>query len=400
MQTHDDLKFPPFPFKRECPFTPPAEYDELRSQPLHRVQLPTGGHAWIATRYDDVVALLTSTSVSSDPSHVNFPALGIGEREAAIRARPFIRMDGAEHSRYRRAFLSEFTARRIRPMRPAVQSIVDAAIDEFEGQDKPANYVRHIANVVSTGTICQLLGVPDADYEYFRDVVRISGSRRSSAAEVGGALQSLFELIDGLVEWRMREPGEDLLSRFVLRNLVEGEFERHEVRAALAMVVIAARETTTGTIALGTLQLLQRRDLIEQIKADPDLVPGAVDELLRFTTVSDTLPLRVATRDIDVSGSLIREGDGIICLLGAANHDPAKFPNPQELDFRREARHLTFGHGAHACFGANLAQMEMQCLYGSLFTRLPGLALATPLADVEFKHEAASFGVEEMLVTW
>lgn len=392
---------PAFPFRRTCPYHPPTEYDAVRGQgPLTRVRLPTGGDAWIVTRYDDVRRLLASPDLSSDARDERFPAMGVGEREAAAKARPFIRMDAPDHTRYRTAFLSEFSARRVRELEPAVARVIADALDRLPAVDPPVDFVRHIANAVSTGVICELVGVEDADTEFFRDVVRVSGSRRSTAEEVGAAIGSLFRLLDGIIERRLAEPGTDLLSRFVQRHLVRGGFDRREVLSAIAMVVIAARETTTASMALATLQLLERPDLVAASRADPGILPGLVDELLRRAAVSDALPLRVATADIEVGDARIRAGDGVILLLGAANHDPAQFPDPYEIDPSRPSRHLTFGHGAHACFGASLARMEMRLLLGALFARYPDLRLATPLDDVELKHESASFGVEEMLVTW
>ncbi|KDP91448.1 MULTISPECIES: cytochrome P450 [Clavibacter] len=392
---------PAFPFRRACPYHPPTEYDAIREHgPLTRVSLPTGGDAWIVTRYDDVRRLLASPDLSSDARDERFPAMGVGEREAAAKARPFIRMDAPDHTRYRTAFLSEFSARRVRELEPAVTRVIDDALDRLPAVGPPVDFVRHVANAVSTGVICELVGVEDADTEFFRDVVRVSGSRHSTAEEVGRAIGSLFQLLDALVERRLAEPSTDLLGRFVQKHLVGGGFARQEVLSAIAMVVIAARETTTASIALATLQLLERPELVAAALVDPETLPGLVDELLRRTAVSDALPLRVATADIAVGEALIRAGDGVILLLGAANHDPERFPDPYAIDPSRPPRHLTFGHGAHACFGASLARMEIRLLLQALFTRYPDLRLATPLDQVELKHESASFGVEEMLVTW
>lgn len=393
---------PPFPMRRSCPYAPPDAYAPLRAEgALHEVRLPTGRTAWVVTRYDDVRRLLADPRVSSDIRHPNFPALGAGEQEAGARSRPFIRTDPPEHSRYRRMFLAEFTARRVAAMRPAVEDIVDAKLDDLLARGSPDDLVAHFANAVSTTTICQLIGLPTSDPEFFRDVTRITGGRKSSAQEVTAALGRLFAMIGDHIAQRERNPGDDLLSKLVTNHLLTGVVNRQELISSVAITLIGGRETTTSMITLSALVLLEQPALLDQLRTDPELVPAAVEELLRVLSVADSLPLRVATTDLEVSGHLIREGDGVICLLAAANHDPDAFPDPQRIDFHRQGRqHLAFGHGAHACFGQSLARLEVEIALATLVRRVPTLRLASPMAEIELKHESATFGVEKMLVSW
>ncbi|MFD0662835.1 cytochrome P450 family protein [Thermocatellispora tengchongensis] len=198
----------PFPIDRECPFAPPAEYARLREEePVKRVTLPTGKQAWIVTRYADVRRLLADPRLSSDPRRPNFPALGIGEQEAAARSRPFIRTDPPEHTRHRRMLQAEFTVKRVKGMRPAIQATVDRLIDRMLADGPPVDLVPAFANAVSTSTVLNLVGVPADDLEFFRDVTRVSGGRGSDAREIGEALGNMFRMLGELIAERKRNPG-------------------------------------------------------------------------------------------------------------------------------------------------------------------------------------------------
>jgi cytochrome P450 len=391
-----------FPLRRADPFFPPAEYDEIRTtEPVCRVRLPTGKLAWIVTRYHDVRALLADPSVSSDIRRPNFPAMGAGEQEAGARTRPFIRTDPPRHTRFRKMFVAEFTPRRVQALRPRVEELVDELLDGLIAGPRPVDLLPHYANAVTTTVICALLGVPAGDVEFFRDVTRVSGARASTAEEVGAALGKLFELLARLIEEKDASPADDLLSVLVVNHLRTGTVTQQELVSAVAMTIIAGRETTTSMIALGTLLLLERPELRAALDERPDRWPAAVDELLRVLSVGDSLALRVAGTDLELSGRTIPAGDGVIGLLGAANHDPEVFPEPRSVDLDRVGPpHLAFGHGGHSCFGAALARLEIGIALESLFRRIPALRLYGGTDDVVFKHESATFGVEEMLVEW
>ncbi|GAA5040050.1 cytochrome P450 [Thermocatellispora tengchongensis] len=392
----------PFPIDRECPFAPPAEYARLREEePVKRVTLPTGKQAWIVTRYADVRRLLADPRLSSDPRRPNFPALGIGEQEAAARSRPFIRTDPPEHTRHRRMLQAEFTVKRVKGMRPAIQATVDRLIDRMLADGPPVDLVPAFANAVSTSTVLNLVGVPADDLEFFRDVTRVSGGRGSDAREIGEALGNMFRMLGELIAERKRNPGEDLLSKLVVNHLAQGVVTEQELLSTIGITIIAGRETTTSMISLGTLMLLERPETLAELRNAPHLLPAAVEELLRALSVADSIPLRVATEDIEVAGTVIPAGDGVICLLAAADHDPEVFPDPGRLDLTRVNRsHMAFGYGIHQCIGQNLARLELEIALGTLIARIPGLKLAVPFDRLDFKHDSATFGIESMPVTW
>ncbi|SBW28810.1 cytochrome P450 [Protofrankia symbiont of Coriaria ruscifolia] len=393
---------PAFPLQRGCPFFPPTRYETLReTEPVARVTLPTGRHAWIITRYEDVRALLADPRVSADARHPDFPAMGVGEREAAARNRPFIRTDPPDHTRHRRMLQAEFTVRRVTNMVPTLTAYAEELVDEMHAAGPPSDLVSAYANRMSTATVLNLMGVPTDDLEFFRDVTRISGGRQSSAQEVQAALGGMFAKFDALIDRRLREPGEDLFSRLVVNHLATGAVTRQELLSTVGITIVAGRETTTSMIALGTLMLLERPDRLAELRERPEMLGEAVEELLRMLSVADSIPLRVATADLEVGGVTIRAGEGMILLLAGANHDPTVFPNPTELDFHRPDRHhLAFGFGIHQCIGQNLARTELEIALGTLIRWTPTLRLAVPFDELELRHDAATFGIEALPVAW
>ncbi|MER6526868.1 cytochrome P450 [Streptomyces sp. NPDC001508] len=391
-----------FPIRRGCPFAAPEEYSTLRTEdPVARVTLPTQREAWVVTRYDDVRELLSDPRVSADIRRANFPALGEGEQEAGARFRPFIRTDAPEHTRYRRMLLPVFTVRRVRAMRPAVQARVDEILDAMLAAGGPADFVSAYANAVSTSVICELLGIPRENLEFFRDVTRISGSRHSTAEQVSEALGGLFGLLAELIAERRQEPRDDLISQLVTDHLTTGQVTTDQLLSTLGITINAGRETTTSMIALSTLLLLDRPELMDELRHDTSLMPAAVDELLRVLSVADSIPLRVAAEDIELSGRTVPADDGVIALLAGANHDPEQFDHPERVDFHRtDNHHVAFGYGVHQCIGQHLARLELEVALETLIRRVPTLRLAKDRDQVVFKHDSATFGLEELKVTW
>jgi cytochrome P450 len=254
---------------------------------------------------------------------------------------------------------------------------------------------------MSTSVICVLIGIPAENLEFFRDVTRVSGSRTSSQDEVMAALGKLFGLISELIARRREEPGDDLLSQLVTDHLVPGHITHQELLSVIGITINGGRVSSTSMIALSTLKLLQQPDLAAELRADPALLPAAVEEFLRVTSISDALTARVATADIELPGGTIPAGDGVIGLLAAANHDPDVFPDPERIDFRRaDNRHLAFGHGPHQCIGQNVARLEVEIALETLLRRVPTLRLAVPYEEIEFMPDAHTFGVERMPVAW
>jgi cytochrome P450 len=397
-----DQQVPSFPMQRTCPFSPPAEYGELREKrPIAHVLLPSGRHAWLVTRHADVRAVLTDPRFSSDRRHPDFPRL-IKFPQPSLNFTPsLIGMDPPEHGPARRAVVGEFTVKRIQALRPRLQEIVDDRIDAMLAGPRPVDLVQALSLPVPSLVICELLGVPYADHDFFQSRSKLLFSRTTSPQVRQSGIDELRSYLDDLVTGKEREPSDDLLGRQVLRQRETGT-EDHAALVSLAfLLLIAGHETTANMISLGTVALLENPEQLAIIKADPGKTPAAVEELLRYFTIVDTATSRLALEDVELGGVHIRAGEGVIALGNAANRDPEAFDDPDALDVERGARHhVAFGFGAHQCLGQNLARTELQIVFDTLFQRIPELRLATTVGDLPFKDDVVIYGLHALPVTW
>ncbi|SPL88186.1 putative cytochrome P450 hydroxylase [[Actinomadura] parvosata subsp. kistnae] len=389
-----------FPMPRTCPFDPPPRYAELREEaPVIRVSVPGGRSAWLVTGHANVRATLTDPHVSSDRTHPAFPLVmpGFGENLKGS----ILSMDPPEHNRHRRMVTPEFTVRRVQGLRPRIQEIVDERIDELLAGPRPADLVQALSLPVPSLVICELLGVPYSERDFFHTRTAEIVSKSTTAERRMAAMGEVRKFLHELVTHKQGDPGEDLLSRLVVKYQEAGLFD-HQMMSAMALtLLIAGHETTANMISLGTVALLENPDQLTELRDDPSLMPGTVEELLRYFTIAETATSRVATQDIEVDGVLIRAGEGFIAAGASANRDPRVFADPDTLDIRRSARgHLAFGYGVHQCLGQNLARLELEIVYTTLFRRLPGLRLAVPFDELPFKHDANVYGLHSLPVTW
>ncbi|WP_435110927.1 cytochrome P450 [Nocardiopsis synnemataformans] len=399
----ETTEIPEFPMARSagCPFDPPADMTAMRRQgPLARVRLWDGSTPWLVTRYADQRALLADPRVSADIRRPGYPAPAPLPPDDASPG--FVVMDDPEHARLRRMVTAPFAIRRIEAMRPSVQRIVDGLVDAMLAGPKPVDLVERFALPVPSLVICDLLGVPYADHDFFQDNSRLLVSRDTAPEERMAAMGRLTDYLDRLVGDKLDAPGEDLLSGLTER-IRAGELTRTEAARTGVLLLTAGHETTANMIALGTLALLEHPDQFALLRdtEDPKVVASAVEELLRYLSIIHDGRRRVAVEDIVTADYTVRAGEGLIMANNTGNRDPDVFGDPDRLDLRRDARrHVAFGFGVHQCLGQPLARMELQVVYETLAKRLPALTLATDLDRVPFKHDAAVYGVHELPVTW
>ncbi|GAA0444524.1 cytochrome P450 [Streptomyces sp. NPDC046215] len=374
------------------PFPPPGYADYRGREGLVPSRLPNGERVWLVTRHEDVRAVLTHPKISSNPDHQGFPNVGesLGVPKQAQIPGWFVGLDSPEHDRFRRALIPEFTVRRVREMRPAIELTVEARLDAMLAAGDSADLVADFALPIPSLVISALLGVPPTDREFFESRTRtLVAIRASTDQQRQAAAKDLLRYIGRLVEIKGKWPGDDLVSRL----LATGSIAPHELSGVLMLLLIAGHETTANNIALGVLTLLTNPQWIGDDRA--------VEETLRFHSVADLVSLRVAVEDVEISGQLVRAGEGIVPLVAAANHDETSFACPHMFDPSRPARHhVAFGYGVHQCLGQNLVRVEMEIAYRKLFERIPTLELAVPAEGLPYKHDGVVHGLHELPVRW
>ncbi|MFC0545735.1 cytochrome P450 [Kutzneria chonburiensis] len=394
---------PAYPMARAagCPFDPPPQL--LAAEPISRVRIWDGSTPWLITDYETQRSVLGDQRFSADSRKDGFPVVSAAVRARRERGRAFISMDDPEHDRHRKMLTRNFMIKRVEAMRPRVQEIVDGLIDDMLAGDQPADLVADFALPVPSLVICELLGVPYADHDFFQARSKKIVSRSTTVEDAVQATEELRSYLMDLVLAKEKEPTDDMIGRLVADQLANGELTRDEVVGMASLMLIAGHETTANMIALGTLALLEHPAQLAELRGtdDPRLIANAVEELLRYLTIVHGGRRRVATEDVEIAGQLVRAGEGVILANDAGNRNQDAFPEPDRLDIHRQARHhVAFGFGVHQCLGQPLARMELQVVYSTLYRRIPTLELAVPFEEIQFKHDAFVYGVHSLPVTW
>ncbi|MFJ3334846.1 cytochrome P450 [Streptomyces sp. NPDC086766] len=389
-----------FPQDRTCPYHPPTGYDPLRTaRPLTRIALYDSRPAWLVTGHALARELLADPRLSTDRTRAGFPT--VTPRFAAARDRKvaLLGVDDPEHRTQRRMMISSFTLKRATALRPRIQRIVDGLLDAMIAQGPPAELVSAFALPVPSMVICELLGVPYADHEFFEEQSRRL-LRGPSAADTQDAREHLETYLGALLDSKLKDPGDGLLDELVREQVREGAPDRDELISMAVILLVAGHETTANMISLGTYTLLRHPERLAELRADPALLPAAVEELMRMLSIADGL-LRVAVEDVEAAGTTIRAGDGVVFSTSVINRDEDVYPAPDSLDWHRPARHhVAFGFGIHQCLGQNLARAELEIALSTLLDRLPTLRLAAPPDRIPFKPGDTIQGMLELPVTW
>jgi cytochrome P450 len=391
---------PVFPGPRSWPLDPPPESLRLLAEePVSRVTSPTGRKAWLVTRYEDARAVLQSSDFSADSRKPGYPVMD--NSHAVFIEGMLPNMDRPEHDVYRRMLAPAFMVKRMDSMRPAIQRIIDDLIDKMLEHGPPLDFVKEFAFPLPARVICELLGAPHEDMPFFVDCTEKFFGGSSSPDEVRHIEIKLQAYLDELLDAKARVPGEDLTSYMVVEYLEKGAIERHILLRLIEVLLIAGSDTTLNALALGLLSLLQYPDQLEALRSDSSLIPGAVDELLRYATVTHRGRPRVAISDVVVGGQLIRSGEGVIVAINAANRDPSIYENPNTVDIRRSARtHVAFGWGIHQCLGAALARTELQLAYETVLRRIPTIKSIVPVEELQYKESSQVYGVKALPISW
>ncbi|WP_063061594.1 cytochrome P450 [Nocardia sienata] len=385
------------------PFVPPREITRLReARPVSPLIFPDGHAGWLVTGYEEVRALLADTRFSSRQDIGIVHALDANpDMPAQTEPSPqipglFVAMDPPDHTRLRRKLIGAFTVRRMKQLEEHIAEVVERQLDEMAALTPPVDLVRAFALPVPSLVICELLGVPYADRETFQTNSAKFLLRDQPLEEKMGAYGAMMGYLAELVTAKRAEPGEDILSDLAR----DADLSIEELTGISFLLLLAGHETTANMLALGTFALLENPEQLAELRADPDLMPDAVEELMRYLSVADIF-YRYATEDLELGGETIPAGSTVVVSLLAANHDPRRFDDPDTLDIHRKARgHVSFGHGVHQCLGQQLARVEMRAGFAGLLRRFPTLRLAVPAGEVPLRTDMNIYGVHELPVTW
>ncbi|MEV1009693.1 cytochrome P450 [Streptomyces sp. NPDC049881] len=396
----DAMRPAPLPTARTSLFDPPPRLRELReTAPLSPLLYPDGSVGWLATTHALSRAILADPRFSARQELKKMPVpAGIGDQQRRP-ADPgmFIGMDAPEHTRLRRLYAGEFTARRIRRLEARVARITSGRLDAMRADRPPVDLVRSFALPIPSLTISEVLGVPPEHRDRFQRDATTAHALDSSPEEVAAAFDGVRRLLSGLVDAKRAHPADDLLSRLA----ASGGLSHEELVNSALLLLFAGYETTANMIALGTFALLCHPEQWALLVHGPDRVGDAVEELLRYLSIVHLGLVRAALEDVEIEGRLIRAGEVVTCSVPSVNRDPSVFGDAERLDITRTpGRHMAFGHGVHQCLGAHLARVEMRAALGGLAGRFPGLRLAVPADEVPMRAEMAFYGVHRLPVTW
>ncbi|HEY3750134.1 MAG TPA: cytochrome P450 [Pseudonocardiaceae bacterium] len=402
--TKPTTETPAYPMVRGCPFDPPSDLAQLqREAPISKVRIWDGSTPWLISRYEDVRAVLGDPRVSSDIDLPGYPRVSAGIAARPDESKTFVNLDEPAHSAQRRALTSDFRVKKMEELRPRIQSLVDGLIDDLLAGPQPADLVSKFALPLPSMVICELLGVPYEDRTFFHKISNTIISRDSTPEESVKAFDDVLAYLIDLLDRKDADPVDDVFSHLAVEQMRTGKLSRRELGPMAALLLVAGHETTASMIALGVATLFDHPDQLKELREtdDPALVASAVEELLRYLSIVHAGRRRVALEDLEVGGQLIRKGEGIIASIDIANRDQDAMTDPDHLDIHRGTRdHVAFGYGVHQCLGQPLARIELQVVFGTLFRRIPTLALAVPEDELEFKPEGEVYGMHALPVRW
>ncbi|HWE91488.1 MAG TPA: cytochrome P450 [Pseudonocardiaceae bacterium] len=400
----DAADAPSFPERRTCPYHPPESYKQIGARgPLNKVTLWNGRRVWLITGYELARTLLTDTRLSADRTRQEYPTMAPHLEAQAARKLVLVGEDPPLHDKHRRLLNPEFSLKRARVLQPDIQRIIDELVDNILAIGPGADLVPEYAMPIPSRVMSALLGVPYEDHDFFQAATAgVMQARDQAQSQAAGT--ELAQYLGKLVDAEVRRPSDGIVGRLT-EHVRSGELTQDELAQLTMVLMIAGLETTSSMIPLGVITLLEHPEQLAEFTSGEVPVPTAVEELLRFLAVTDFGAVRWITGDIELGpeygDEVIRTGDGIVVSSTMANRDPGVHHDPHEFDISRGNRqHLTFGYGIHQCLGQNLARLQLEIAYRTLFARIPTLRLGIASEDIRMRTNGTMQGVERLPVEW
>ena len=381
----------PFPFYRRLREEAPVMWDPFM-------------HTWVVTRYEDVHFVLKEFSADRTPDPKKMEALGLPSLGpvADLMARQMLFLDAPDHTRLRKLCMSAFTPRRVDAMEDKVREIAHDLIDKAV-QDGECELIADFAEPFPAIVTAGLLGVPLEDHRQLKawsaTFAEMLGNFQHNPDRVRDVLKCVADMTGyfrDAVREQERNPHDGLI-RSLMDAEVDGQrLSEDEVIANTIVTMVGGQETTTNLIGNGILTLTRQPDKMAQLRAHPEIIESAVEELLRYETPSQHTA-RIVKQDTEIGGKLMKKGEAVMAVMAAGNRDPERFPNPDELDLTRtDNRHLAFGWAAHFCFGAALARMEARISYLALLARMEDIHVAVPESTLEWRTNSGLRGLSAL----
>ncbi|MER7340854.1 cytochrome P450 [Streptomyces sp. NPDC000075] len=345
---------------------------------------PGGRVTYLVTGYAEARKALADPRLSKDTAAF-FAGRESGRRPHPAVAHTMLATDPPRHTRLRKLVTKAFTTGAVRALRPFIARATDELLDSWPAGE-PVDFVARLAVPLPVLVICRLLGVPRADGPAVR---RWSAElfAEGEPAVIDAASHAIAGYMTDLIAARRLDPGDSLLDGLISARDGEDRLSEEELVSLAVLLLVAGHETTTNALGNALLALLLHPAALERLREDPDGIPGALDELLRFDPSVSTATFRFTTEPVALGGTEIPAGVPVLVALGAANRDPARFPAPDHLDPDRDAAaHLAFGHGVHRCLGAPLARAELEIVLRAVLTRFPAIRLAVPPERLEWRR--------------
>jgi cytochrome P450 len=382
---------------------PYSVHARLQAQrPVTPVILPGGPGAWLITGYAEARAALADPRLSKhmpgwhpEPDSI-FAALDLH----------MLNSDPPDHERLRKLVNKAFTARRVERLRPRITAITAGLLEDMpahsgrgQGVQGEVDLLASFAFPLPITVICELLGIPVGDRDDFRTWSATIVSNAAAPEVFQAHATEMARYFTALLAAKRREPADDLLSALVAARDEEDSLSENELVSMTFLLLVAGHETTVNLIASGVLALLLNPAEMARLRAEPELINGAVEELLRFVSPVNHTTFRCAAEPVEIGGVRISRGDPVLIALSGANRDPVRFGDPGRLDLGRDsAGHLAFGHGIHYCLGAPLARLEAEIAIPALLSRFGSISLAVPAASLRWRPSTLIHGLESLPV--
>ncbi len=389
---------------RNDPYAVYARYRE--EEPIATVQGGYADGATFLTRYDDVLQVLKDPRFSSDFRKL-YPDR---KKPLALRWLPsffdalqnsMLMADDPDHRRLRDLVHKAFTPARIQSMTARIETLCNDLLDQA-ARKRQVDLIADYALPVPLTIISEMMGVPEKDrgkfHHWTAHFLEAASGRWSMMSQLPSAI-SMYRFLNKMVKLRQADPQDDLITGLVQAEVDDQRLNIDETLAMLFLILFAGHETTVNLIGTGAMALIEHRDQLEKLHAQPELLDSAIEELLRYTNPVEQIAPRFATEDIEVGGRMLPKGTRIMVALGSANRDERVFANPDDLDISRDPnRHVAFGLGMHYCLGAPLARLEGRIAISTLVERYPHMQLAVPMNELEWRNTVGVRGLKSLPV--